>query len=177
MREHDGRTGIPRIAYYGQTKIPACAIFGRAGPTRVRSGRTGVITQEHDGRTGIPTLAIVVEQGVIHGFTAADQELPHQVSTVEHGSLPSRVCGIMDEDIQWLEGGGLITWLRFTSFKYRLEVRRGHKHRERSVGMCPRYRLRGRGSTKVPIHWSHESIARRALYYKPFKSLLEAFLI
>ncbi|CAI5727331.1 unnamed protein product [Peronospora farinosa] len=48
---------------------------------------------------------IVVEQGLPHGFTAAEQELPHQVSTVEFGVLPSSVSGIVDEDIQCVEGG------------------------------------------------------------------------
>ena len=52
-----------------------------------------------------PHGQLVVEQGLPHGFTAAEQELPQQVSTVESGILPSCVTGIMDEDIQCLEGG------------------------------------------------------------------------
>ncbi|CAI5701510.1 unnamed protein product [Peronospora effusa] len=43
--------------------------------------------------------------GLPHGFTAAEQELPHQVSTLEFEVLPSSVFGILDEDIQCLEGG------------------------------------------------------------------------
>ena len=69
-----------------------------------------------------PHGQFLVEQGLSHGFTAIEQGLPHQVSTVEHGILPSRISGIMDEDIQCL--------LRFTSLEYRLEARWGHKHRE-----------------------------------------------
>ena len=44
----------------------------------------------------------VVEQRLPHEFAAAEPDLP--VSTVEYGLLPSRVSGIMDEDIQCLEG-------------------------------------------------------------------------
>ena len=49
-----------------------------------------------------PHGQFLVEQGLSHGFTAVEQGLPHQLSTVEHGILPSRVSGIMDEDIQCL---------------------------------------------------------------------------
>ena len=46
-----------------------------------------------------------VEQGLLHGFMSAEQGLPHQGSTVEYDLLSSHVFGIMDEDIQRLEGG------------------------------------------------------------------------
>ena len=47
----------------------------------------------------------MVEQGLSHGFMATEQELPRQESKVEHELLPSRAMGIMDDDIQCLEGG------------------------------------------------------------------------
>ena len=52
---------------------------------------------------------LLVEQGLPHGFMAAEQELSHQGSTVEYGLLPSHVSGSMDEDIQCLEGGDVLS--------------------------------------------------------------------
>ena len=40
---------------------------------------------------------------------AAEQELPHQGSTFEYGLLPPHVSGSMDEDIQCLEGGDVLS--------------------------------------------------------------------
>ena len=52
-----------------------------------------------------PREHFVVEQGPSHMFTAAEQEILHDVLTVEYVLLPSRNSGIMDEDIQCLYGG------------------------------------------------------------------------
>ena len=54
---------------------------------------------------GFPSLPTVVEPRFPHGQFVVEQGLPHPVSTVENGSLPSRDSGVMDEDIQRLEGG------------------------------------------------------------------------
>ena len=48
----------------------------------------------------------MIEHGPSFGFMAAEQALPRQGSTAEYGLLPSRISGIMDEDIQCLEGRG-----------------------------------------------------------------------
>lgn len=49
-----------------------------------------------------PPLLTVVEPRLLHGPYVLEQGLPHQVSTVKYGSLPSAVFGIVDEDSQCL---------------------------------------------------------------------------
>ena len=43
-------------------------------------------------------------------------------------------------------------------------------------GVCPRYCVRGRESTKAPIHRGREPTSRRVVDYEPSRTLLEAFL-
>ena len=46
----------------------------------------------------------MVEQGLPHGFMTAEQEVPHQESTIEYKLFPPHESGSMDEDIQCLKG-------------------------------------------------------------------------
>ena len=48
----------------------------------------------------------MVEQGLPHEITAAEQGLSQSVSTIEHGLISSHDNGVMDKDIQCLEGVG-----------------------------------------------------------------------
>ncbi|CAH0488356.1 unnamed protein product [Peronospora farinosa] len=82
-----------------------CDVDGKESPRESMMVEPGFPSSPTVVEPRFPHGQIVVEQGLPHGFTAAEQELPHQVSTVEFGLLPSSVSGIMDEDIQCLEGG------------------------------------------------------------------------
>ena len=99
-----------------------------------------------------PHGSSVAEQGHPHDFMAAEQELPHQESTFKYGILPSHVSNSADEDTQCVEEGDDGSSLQFASLKYRIEARRKLKHRESSVGTCPRYISRGRKYTNALIH-------------------------